>query len=344
MAKASIVAGATSQSVNIFIQDSSSTVGAGLSGLVYNSTGLTAYFTFTGANATATAITLATLAAVNSSWSTGGFKEIDATHMKGVYRLDIPNAALAAASGQLSTIYLYGAANMAPCVLEIELTAVNNQSTGFGLVDASANVVQIAGSAVSTSTAQLGVNVVNIAGTASAGTAGYVGADWGAITNKTSTNALTATTISTAQTITSVSGAVGSVTGAVGSVTGAVGSVTGAVGSVTGNVGGSVVGSVASVTAAVAVTSNIKKNSASRLTFTMTDSTTHNPKTGLTVAGQVSIDGGAFSNLTNTPASEIASGDYTIALAAADTNGNTLMFRFTAAASDDLNIMAITQP
>jgi hypothetical protein len=94
----------------------------------------------------------------------------------------------------------------------------------------------------------------------------------------------------------------------------------------------------------VKVTSNIKKNSSSRLTFTMTDSTNHNPKTGLTVAGQVSIDGAGFANLTNTPATEIASGDYTIALAAADTNGNTLLFRFTATAADDLNIMAITQP
>jgi hypothetical protein len=132
MAKLSILAGATSQSVNVFIQDSSSTVGAGLGGLVFNSGSLIAYYTFTGANATATAITLATLAAVNSAFSSGGFKEIDATHMKGLYRLDIPNAALASASGQSVTIILSGAANMAPCVLEIELTAWNNQDGVHG--------------------------------------------------------------------------------------------------------------------------------------------------------------------------------------------------------------------
>src|ERR1700724_3199587 len=126
MAKGSIVAGATSQSVNVFIQDSSSTVGAGLAGLVYNTAGLAAYYTFTGANCAATAITLATLAAVGSAFSSGGFKEIDANHMKGAYRPDIPNAALAAASGQFVTIYLYGATNMAPCVFEIELTGWNN--------------------------------------------------------------------------------------------------------------------------------------------------------------------------------------------------------------------------
>lgn len=95
---------------------------------------------------------------------------------------------------------------------------------------------------------------------------------------------------------------------------------------------------------AVPVTSNIKKNASSRLTFTMTDSTNHNPVIGKTVAGQVSIDGAGFVALTNTPATEISNGDYTIALAAADTNGNALMFRFTAPGCDDLNIFALTQP
>lgn len=127
MAKESVLGGTTSHSVNIFIQDSSSTVGAGLSGLVFNTSGLVASYTFTGANATRTAITLATLAAVNSAFSSGGFKELDATNMKGGYRLDIPNAALAAASGQTVTFELHGATNMAPCWFEIELTATNNQ-------------------------------------------------------------------------------------------------------------------------------------------------------------------------------------------------------------------------
>jgi hypothetical protein len=125
--KLSIQAGATSQSVLIFIQDSSSTIGAGLAGLAYNTAGLTAYYSFAGANATATAITLATLATVTTAWSSGGFIEIDNTHMKGVYRLDIPNAAIASSKGRSVVIYLYGATNMAPLVLEIELTGWDNQ-------------------------------------------------------------------------------------------------------------------------------------------------------------------------------------------------------------------------
>lgn len=132
MAKLSILAGATSQSVNVFIQDSSATTGVGLSGLAFNTSSLIAYFTFTGANAAATAITLATLAAVNSAYSSGGFKEIDATNMKGLYRLDIPNAALATSKGRSVTIQLGGATNMAPCVLEVELTGWDNQDSVHG--------------------------------------------------------------------------------------------------------------------------------------------------------------------------------------------------------------------
>lgn len=133
MAKLSIVAGATSQSVNIFIQNSGSTVGAGLTGLVFNTSGLLAYYTFTGTNTTSVAITLATLAAVTTAYSSGGFKEIDATNMPGLYRLDLPNTALATSKGRVVTVMLTGAASMAPVVLEIELTAVDNQSTAFGL-------------------------------------------------------------------------------------------------------------------------------------------------------------------------------------------------------------------
>lgn len=134
MAKLSILAGSTSQSVNVFIQNSSLTTGAGLTGLVFNTSSLTSYYTFSGTSAAATAITLATLAAVNSAFSSGGFKEIDATNMPGLYRLDIPDAALAGSSGRSVVVMLKGAANMAPCLLEIELTAIDNQSTSFGLV------------------------------------------------------------------------------------------------------------------------------------------------------------------------------------------------------------------
>ncbi len=127
MAKFDRVAGSTSQSVSIFIQDSSSTVGAGLSGLVFNTSGLACYYTFTGANTTAVVISLVTLATVTTAFAEGGFIEIDATHQKGLYRLDLKNSSLAASKGNLVTFFLYGAANMAPCVFDVQLTGVDNQ-------------------------------------------------------------------------------------------------------------------------------------------------------------------------------------------------------------------------
>lgn len=136
MAKLSIKAGATSVSINIFIADSSSTTGAGLTGLVFNSSSLVAYYALPAA--AAVAITLATLAAVTSAYSSGGFKEIDATNMPGWYRFDIPNAALA--SGRFVAVHLKGATNMAPLPLEIELTAWDNQDTVRGGLTALPNV------------------------------------------------------------------------------------------------------------------------------------------------------------------------------------------------------------
>jgi hypothetical protein len=132
MPKCSCVGGTTSQSVNIFIQDSSSKTGAGLTGLAYNTSGLTAYYTFTGPHCGNVDITLATLAALNSAFSSGGFKEIDSVDSPGLYRFDIPNACIAANKGNLCTIYFQGAANMAPCLLEVEITGWNNQDAVNG--------------------------------------------------------------------------------------------------------------------------------------------------------------------------------------------------------------------
>jgi hypothetical protein len=115
-----IYAGLTSQSIDVMIYDSSSTTGAGLSGLVYNSSGLKAYYRI-GATGASTAITLATQTATGA-WSSGGFVEIDATNMKGVYRLDIPNAV--AATAAMVSIYLYGATNMMGVAQRVDCRAV----------------------------------------------------------------------------------------------------------------------------------------------------------------------------------------------------------------------------
>lgn len=163
--KLSIKAGSTSQSVLLFIQDSSSTTGAGLTGLTYNSSGLTAYYSFAGASAGSTSITLATLSAVNSSWSSGGFKEVDGTNMPGIYRFDIPNAVLGSGNGRSVVVYLQGATNMAPLPIEIELTGWDNQDAVHGGMSALPNTACTTNASLLTSgtgTDQLKVSSGNV--------------------------------------------------------------------------------------------------------------------------------------------------------------------------------------
>ncbi len=270
--------GATSQTRDIYIRDTRT--GGGLTGLVFNSAGLIAYYGLT--KATPLAITLATQT-VTGAWSTGGFVEKDATHMPGWYRFDIPNAAIA--SGPYTTIHFSGAANMVDCPLEIELTATDDQDGVHFGITALPNTACTTNASLLTSgagTDQLSVtsgvakaNLAQILGTALTETAGLLAAGFKQffnIASPTSTmNTITAVTTTTtatnltnaptngdftatmkaslnASTPASITGAVGSVTGNVGgNVVGSTGSVTGAVGSVTGNVGGNVTGSTGSV-------------------------------------------------------------------------------------------------
>ena len=75
----------------------------------------------------------------------------------------------------------------------------------------------------------------------------------------------------------------------------------------------------------------------------MVDSSDHfTPKTGLTITGTRSIDGGAFASLTNAE-SEVASGVYKVSLSAADLNGKVITLRFTATNADDRLITIVTE-
>ena len=80
----------------------------------------------------------------------------------------------------------------------------------------------------------------------------------------------------------------------------------------------------------------IKKNTAlSNFEFLMIDATDHvSPKTGLTITGTRSIDGGAFGAVTGTFA-EISSGVYQFDAAAGDTNGDIITWKFSGTGADD---------
>lgn len=80
----------------------------------------------------------------------------------------------------------------------------------------------------------------------------------------------------------------------------------------------------------------VKKNTAfSNFEFLMVLTSDHvTPATGLTVTGQRSIDGAAFASVSGTIA-EVSNGIYQFDAAAADTNGDVITWRFSAATADD---------
>ena len=129
--------GKTSKLVEVFIQDSSSTVGAGLAGLVFDSASLTAYYYRSGAGS-AVEISLVTMTI--GTWVSGGFVEIDAVNLPGVYQLGLPDAVLAHGIDQV-IVMLKGATDMAPLLLEIQFnTGTSLLSTGTAQSGGASNI------------------------------------------------------------------------------------------------------------------------------------------------------------------------------------------------------------
>lgn len=206
MAKISRQAGSTSHVLEIFAQDTTKTDGSGLTGLAYNTAGLTCYYKRNRGTA-ATAVTLADITTLGT-YVSGGFKEISASNMPGAYEFHPPDAAMASGSGSV-LIYLKGAANMAPVLIEIELTATNNQDGQQG------------GIAALPASGTLAVNPTLNATQAfnNTGQTNNVPADIQTIKTQSVTAAAGVTFPASIGTSTYAGGAVASVTGAVGSVT-----------------------------------------------------------------------------------------------------------------------------
>jgi hypothetical protein len=114
--KLEVKKGTTSKLIHVFISDSSVTTGAGLTGLVFNSPSLTAYYCRGG-----TAIAISLLTMTLGTWVSGGFVAVDGTNMTGLYQIGIPDAALLTGVDVVS-VHLKGATNMAPVMCEIQLT------------------------------------------------------------------------------------------------------------------------------------------------------------------------------------------------------------------------------
>lgn len=125
MPKYSVVGGTTSKIAQLFIQDSSSTIGAGLAGLTNNSSGLKCHYIRDKDSAS---VAVALTSAAIGTYTSSGFIEVESSAMPGVYQFGVPNAAVSANATSV-LIHMFGATNMAPNVSEIEITATNNQDS-----------------------------------------------------------------------------------------------------------------------------------------------------------------------------------------------------------------------
>ncbi len=118
-------------------------VGLAMTGLVFNTSGLVwAYRREDAGNAGGTSVTLAT--ATLGTWTSGGFKETDATKHPGHYEIGLPDAALAVGASWV-VMTLQGVSNMAPVELEIQLidTIARNRAIGgfsFPMFDSSGDL------------------------------------------------------------------------------------------------------------------------------------------------------------------------------------------------------------
>jgi hypothetical protein len=127
--------------LRVFLQDSSSTTGAGLTGLTFSSAGLavnvareldaTATLYKQASSNLETITTLGTYAAPTAGKAR--FKEFDATNMPGWYEIHLAQAQLGTGdTSRFISGHVFGATNLAPCPFEIELTSTDNQDAVRG--------------------------------------------------------------------------------------------------------------------------------------------------------------------------------------------------------------------
>ena len=105
-----IAPGSTSQSIELYL---------GTTGLTASTSGLSARYNRTRTASVSIPLVARTIA---QAWTAGGFAEVDATNMPGVYRLDLPDAALAAGADDV-TIVVRGASGTNGAVMTVKLSS-----------------------------------------------------------------------------------------------------------------------------------------------------------------------------------------------------------------------------
>jgi hypothetical protein len=107
-----IAPGSTSQSIELYL---------GVTGLTASTSGLQAYYVRNRSSPVQISLVSQTS---TGAWASGGFAEISSGAMPGLYRLDVPDAAFASGSSDV-TITVRGASGTNGAVLTVNLTPVN---------------------------------------------------------------------------------------------------------------------------------------------------------------------------------------------------------------------------
>jgi len=130
-----IAPGSTSQSIELYL---------GATGLVFNTSGLAAYYVRN--QSAPVAITLVTQTPTGA-WTSGGFAEISSATVPGLYRLDVPNAAFAAGASDV-TVVVRGASGTNGAVLTVTLSSggLTAAQTAAAVLDAVGSSYVTAGS------------------------------------------------------------------------------------------------------------------------------------------------------------------------------------------------------
>jgi len=130
-----IAPGSTSQSIELYL---------GATGLTASTAGLSAYYNRTRTASVSIPLVARTIA---QAWTSGGFAEVDATNMPGVYRLDVPDAALAAGADDV-TIVVRGASGTNGAVMTVKLSSggLTEAQTAAAVLDAVGTSYATAGS------------------------------------------------------------------------------------------------------------------------------------------------------------------------------------------------------
>lgn len=113
------IAGSVNNSINVFLQNSSATIG--LTNLTHLGNSYPLKITYCPALGLPYAIIPQPLSTPQSPWVSGGFKEIEKTLMPGFYRFDVPDAVFAFPAGTKIYFQFHGCAGMKQLDFEIEL-------------------------------------------------------------------------------------------------------------------------------------------------------------------------------------------------------------------------------